>query len=247
MKVISLGLISSIIFSIVLAKKGSDSGSTTGCFGFCRRKSKKSKKSVQDAKPLDLNIPGIKFIDEFEPIILHSPKIGFKSVVTEPFAPEDDDVTIDPKTGFLRREYVPGMSGWYVRPYEEDYADQIQTNFIPYREYYERRQKIKSQRRGGPPPLPTTPQRYVPPKIQVPSPEPKKPVEQTITTVPEEDAVTLNEFDMGTTEGVEGTTNEDEELDDEILSFLGDAEDYEENQETGENGNELEGEEVGEE
>ncbi|SCL85464.1 Acidic phosphoprotein precursor PCEMA1, putative, partial [Plasmodium chabaudi adami] len=48
MKVISLSLISSIIFSIVLAKNSSDSGSKTGCFGFCRKKPKKPHKTTTD-------------------------------------------------------------------------------------------------------------------------------------------------------------------------------------------------------
>ncbi|EUD71845.1 hypothetical protein YYG_03262 [Plasmodium vinckei petteri] len=94
----------------------------------------------------------------------------------------------------------------------------------------------------GPPPVPNMPQKQELPKKQEMS------VEQKLSTVQEEDAVTLNEFDMGTTNGVEeGTKNEDEELDDEVESYLGDREndgEGEENQvEYEENGNEDDAEE----
>ncbi|CAD2112534.1 erythrocyte membrane antigen 1 [Plasmodium vinckei] len=252
MKALSLGLISSIIFSIVLAKNSSDSGSTTGCFGFCRKKSKKSHKTKTDkhdvlkgTKPFDPNLPNLKFIDEFDPITLQAPQ-GRQSMLDELYTSETDGTTTDKVTGFLRKQHVPGMSGWYIRPYEEDYEDKIKVSYVPYREYYERKQKIISQQRKGPPPVPdmpqrgdvprrpTVPQNYMESQIQEP---PKKvmwyqkqgaPVQQTLSTVPEEDAVTLNEFDMGTTNdiegttnGVEGTTNEDEEADEEVRSFLG--------------------------
>ncbi|CAD2103484.1 erythrocyte membrane antigen 1 [Plasmodium vinckei brucechwatti] len=259
MKAISLGLISSIIFSIVLAKNSSDSESTTGCFGFCRKKSKKEHKTKTAAgqdifkgtKPFDPNIPNIKFIDDFDPISLQAPK-GHQSILGELFTSETDGTITDKVTGFLRREHVPGMSGWYIRPYEEDYEDKIKVSYVPYREYYERKQKIISQQRKGPPPIPDIPQRgelpqrtsaprnYMEPQSQV---APKKvawyqkeglPAEQTLSTVHEEDAVTLNEFEMGTTNEGEETQGEDGENQGEYEETQGEYEEtqgeYEENQ-----------------
>ncbi|CAD2090643.1 fam-a protein [Plasmodium vinckei lentum] len=156
MKAISLGIISSIIFSIVLAKNSSGSGSTTGCFSFLKKKAKKSHKTtaepvkVKEEKPFDPKLPNLKFIDDFDPITLEAPK-GYHSMLDEPFIPETDGTITDKVTGFLRREHVPGMSGWYIRPYEEDYEDKIKVNYIPYREYYERKQKIAHKQNDAPP------------------------------------------------------------------------------------------------
>ncbi|EUD72208.1 hypothetical protein YYG_02909 [Plasmodium vinckei petteri] len=156
MKAIPLGIISSIIFSIVLAKNSSGSGSTTGCFSFLKKKAKKNHKTtdepvkVKEEKPFDPKLPNLKFIDDFDPITLEAPK-GYHSMLDEPFIPETDGTITDQVTGFLRREHVPGMSGWYIRPYEEDYEDMIKVNFIPYKEYYERKQKIAHKQDDAPP------------------------------------------------------------------------------------------------
>ncbi|EUD69672.1 hypothetical protein YYG_05119 [Plasmodium vinckei petteri] len=109
MRAIPLGLISSIIFSIVLAENYSDSLLTICCFPFCRKKKKKIHKTVRDSVKVkdkgtyDPDIPNIKFIDEFDPIILEVYK-GRQSELAEPFVSETDGTTIDKVTGFLRRE-----------------------------------------------------------------------------------------------------------------------------------------------
>ncbi|CAD2102732.1 fam-a protein [Plasmodium vinckei lentum] len=165
MKAISLGLISSIIFSIVLAKNSSDSGFTTGCFGFCRKKPKKAHKmttvehtKLKGAKPFDPDLPNLKFIDDFDPITLEAPK-GRQSMLDEPFISETDGIIIDKVTGFSRRENNSSVSGWYIRPYEEDYEDMIKVNFIPYREYYERKQQNAHKQHSGPHPVPKIPKK----------------------------------------------------------------------------------------
>ncbi|CAD2086353.1 fam-a protein [Plasmodium vinckei lentum] len=142
MKTIPLGLISSIIFSIVLAENCSDSKFTTGCFGFCRKKPKKTYTmttepvKVKGKEEFDPKLPNIKFIDEFDPITLEAPK-GRQSMLDEPFISETDGTTIDEVTGFLRKENNSRRTGWYVRPYEEDYEHMIKINFIPLKDNYQ--------------------------------------------------------------------------------------------------------------
>ncbi|EUD73584.1 hypothetical protein YYG_01630 [Plasmodium vinckei petteri] len=46
------------------------------------------------------------------------------------------------------------MSGWHIISYEEDYENKIKVNFIPYREYYERKQQNAHKQHRGPPPVP---------------------------------------------------------------------------------------------
>ncbi|SCL93517.1 Acidic phosphoprotein precursor PCEMA1, putative, partial [Plasmodium chabaudi adami] len=131
MKAISLGLISSIIFSIVLAKNGSGSGSTTGCFGCFRKKPKKilaktaaAPVKASETADFDPNLPNIKFIEEFEPVTIE----GCKSRLPELddlFVSETDGMIIDKVTGFSRRENDSVLSGWYIRPYEEGYENMI--------------------------------------------------------------------------------------------------------------------------
>ncbi|CAD2097687.1 fam-a protein [Plasmodium vinckei lentum] len=193
MKAISLGLISSIIFSIVLAKNSSDSGSTTGCFGFCRKKPKKAHKTttaepvkVKEEKPFDPKIPNLKFIDEFDPITLEAPK-GRQSMLDEPFISETDGLIIDKVTGFSRRENNSSVSGWYIRPYEEDYEDKIKVNFIPYREYYERKQQNAHKQHSGPHPVPKIPEKQEVFKKK------EMPVYQKLSTINEEDSNALDE------------------------------------------------------
>ncbi|CAD2110933.1 fam-a protein [Plasmodium vinckei petteri] len=163
MKRVSLGLISSIIFIIVLAQVSSGSKSTTGCFGFCRKKPKKAHKTttaepvkVKEEKPFDPKLPNLKFIDEFDSITLEAPK-GRQSMLDEPFISETDGIIIDKVTGFSRRENDPMRQGWYIRPYEEDYEHMIKVNFIPYREYYERKQQNAHKQHHGPAPVPKIP------------------------------------------------------------------------------------------
>ncbi|EUD69594.1 hypothetical protein YYG_05191 [Plasmodium vinckei petteri] len=79
-------------------------------------------------------------MDEFDPITFESPK-GRQSMLDDPFISEADDTITDKVTGFLRRENNYGVSGWYIRPYEEGYEDMVKVNLIPYREYYERKQQ----------------------------------------------------------------------------------------------------------
>ncbi|SCL86929.1 Acidic phosphoprotein precursor PCEMA1, putative, partial [Plasmodium chabaudi adami] len=129
-------------------------------FGFCRKKPKKAHKTTTDESvnvrgkgPYDPDLPNLKFIDEFDPITLEAPK-GRQSMLDEPFISETDGIIIDKVTGFSRRENNSSVSGWYIRPYEEDYEDMIKVNFIPYREYYERKQH-NAHKQGDPsPPIP---------------------------------------------------------------------------------------------
>ncbi|SCM01618.1 erythrocyte membrane antigen 1 [Plasmodium chabaudi chabaudi] len=234
MKAISLGLISSIIFSIVLAKNSSGSGSSTGCFGCFRKKPKKKILATEVAKPVkapetadfDPKLPNLKFIEEFEPITIEGCKSRLHEL-DEPFVSETDGMIIDKVTGFSRRENDSVLSGWYIRPYEEGYENMIKVNFIPLREYYKRMENRPPKQYDGPPPVPDMPQGYVPPKKE------EIPVEQYVIQLSEEDpyllqeedalslmeydaetlnegdAETLNEYDAGTlNEEDAGTTNE---------------------------------------
>ncbi|SCL84637.1 Acidic phosphoprotein precursor PCEMA1, putative [Plasmodium chabaudi chabaudi] len=120
MKAISLGIISSIIFSIVLPKNSSGS----------RKKPKKSHTTtaapvkVQEKVDFDPKLPNIKFVDEFTPITLEGCKGRLKEL-DELFVSETDGMIIDKVTGFSRRENNSSVSGCYIRPYEEDYEDMI--------------------------------------------------------------------------------------------------------------------------
>ncbi|SCL93855.1 erythrocyte membrane antigen 1 [Plasmodium chabaudi chabaudi] len=151
MKIISLGLISSILFSIVLAKNSSESESTTGCFPFCRKKTKKGHKTadelVEGKDEYNPDLPNLKFIEEFEPMTLEGCKGRLKEL-NDPFVSETDGMIIDEVTGFSRRENDSVLSGWYVRPYEEDYDHLIKLNFIPLSEYYQRKQKNAHKQSG---------------------------------------------------------------------------------------------------
>ncbi|VTZ68193.1 erythrocyte membrane antigen 1 [Plasmodium chabaudi chabaudi] len=151
MKIISLGLISSILFSIVLAKNSSESESTTGCFPFCRKKTKKGHKTadelVEGKDEYNPDLPNLKFIEEFEPMTLEGCKGRLKEL-DDPFVSETDGMIIDEVTGFSRRKNDSVLSGWYVRPYEEDYDHMIKLNFIPLSEYYQRKQKNAHKQSG---------------------------------------------------------------------------------------------------
>ncbi|SCL95891.1 erythrocyte membrane antigen 1 [Plasmodium chabaudi adami] len=164
MKIISLGLISSIIFSIVLARNSSNSKSTTGWFPLCRKKTKKNHKTtaepvkVHEKVNFDPKLPNLKFIDEFDPIILEVYK-GRQSELVEPFISEIDGTIIDKVTRFLRRENDSSLPGLYIRPYEEDYEDMIKVNFIPLMEYYHRKQKNAHKQSDVPPPVYKVPEK----------------------------------------------------------------------------------------
>ncbi|SCL90626.1 fam-a protein [Plasmodium chabaudi chabaudi] len=188
MNAIPLGLISSIIFSIVLAKNSSDSGSTTGCFPFCRKKTKKGHKTadepVKGKDEYDPDLPNLKFIDEFDPIILEVPK-GRQSVLGEPFISETDGIIIDKVTGFSRRKNNSSISGWYVRPYEEDYEDMINFIFTPLNkndQYFQSNQTNAHKQGDASPPVPKTPGKQ------------ELPEEPKLSTINEDDAYALHEY-----------------------------------------------------
>ncbi|VEV56675.1 erythrocyte membrane antigen 1 [Plasmodium vinckei vinckei] len=135
MKVMSLGLISSIIFSIVLARSTLGSEAVTGCvFPFCIKKTKKSHKTTDEPykskDAYDPDIPNIKFIDEFSPKVIEICKVN-QPRLGELFISETNGTIVDKAPEFLRREYDPRRVGWYIRPYEEDYEHMIKVIFIP--------------------------------------------------------------------------------------------------------------------
>ncbi|CAD2092938.1 erythrocyte membrane antigen 1 [Plasmodium vinckei lentum] len=140
MKAISLSLIFSIIFSIVLARNSSGSKSVTGCFPFCRKKKKKihkmTRETIKSKGAYDPDIPNIKFIDEFDPIILEVHE-ECQTRLSEPFTSETDGTTVDEVTGFLRRENESKKKGVYIRPYEEEPEDVIKSNFTPLKNNYQ--------------------------------------------------------------------------------------------------------------
>ncbi|VTZ67333.1 fam-a protein [Plasmodium chabaudi chabaudi] len=142
MKVISLSLISSIIFSIALASDCSGSGATTCCFSFCIRKTKKSHNTADEPVKVkgkgayDPDLPDLKFIDEFDPILMEIYKER-QTELEEPFTSETDDNIVDKVDGLLGRENESRRKGWYIRPYEEDYEDTIKINFIPLKNNYQ--------------------------------------------------------------------------------------------------------------
>ncbi|CAD2100987.1 erythrocyte membrane antigen 1 [Plasmodium vinckei petteri] len=146
MKAISLGLISSIIFSIVISENSSDSESTTGCFGFCRKKKKKSRKTtdepvkVKDKGAYDPDLPNLKFIDEFDSTILEDHE-WHQTELDEPFTSETNGTIVDKAPGFLRGENEPKKKGWYIRPYEEEYEDMINAKFMSLKNNYQSNQK----------------------------------------------------------------------------------------------------------
>ncbi|CAD2092932.1 erythrocyte membrane antigen 1 [Plasmodium vinckei lentum] len=156
MKVMSLDLISSIIFSIVLARSSFGSESVTGCFPFCIKKTKKSHKTTDEPDKskddYDPDIPNINFIDEFSPKIIEIYK-GRQTGLVEPFISETDGTIVDKVTGFLRRENDFRRKGWYIRPYEEDYEHMIKVNFMPLNKNDQSFQSIQTNvhKQGGTP------------------------------------------------------------------------------------------------
>ncbi|VUC56004.1 erythrocyte membrane antigen 1 [Plasmodium berghei ANKA] len=235
MKVISLGLISSIIFSIFLAKKNSGSNSTTGCFPFCKKKKngvdhvyELAKSTDCDPKGIDYDpdLPNLKFIDEPTSVVLEVCNER-KSKLSELFASEIDDTVIDQVNGFLRRENKSSKKGWYVRPYEE-YENMINIKFISVDNDAQPLQHSLNIAHK----LSTSPE---PPKVF--EKHRSSPISETDTSIPHEnDESTLHEdqeLDDEVTSylGDGENTNEDQELDDEVTSYLGDGENTNEDQE----------------
>ncbi|EUD71204.1 hypothetical protein YYG_03837 [Plasmodium vinckei petteri] len=169
MKAISLGLISSIIFSIVLAKNSSDSESPTGCFPFCRKKTKKSRKTtdepVKEEKPFDPDLPDLQFIDEYTPTVIeicnvHQPRLN------DPFTSETDDTTVDKVTGFLRRKYDPLRTGCYFRSYEEAFESRNSYILIHFKDIDEYNERVACNKALYHHPPPKVPEKQELPKKQ---------------------------------------------------------------------------------
>ncbi|SCL89262.1 Acidic phosphoprotein precursor PCEMA1, putative [Plasmodium chabaudi adami] len=186
MKATSLSLISSIVFSIALAKECSDSESTTCCFPSCRIKKKKFHKKIDAPVEIkdeyDPDIPNLKYIDKFSPITLDIYK-GDKTKLNEPFVSETDGAIIDKVTGFLIRENDPRRQGCYIKPYEEKYEHMIKINFIPLKENcqtFQSNQITTHKQSDIPPPIPKVPGE---PELS----------EEELSTISEEDSSTLHE------------------------------------------------------
>ncbi|SCL84428.1 Acidic phosphoprotein precursor PCEMA1, putative [Plasmodium chabaudi adami] len=158
MKAIPLGLISSIIFSIVLAEKHSDLEFTAGCFPLYRKKTKKNDKIDEPVEDTgyDPDIPDLQFIDEYYPTVMEICKIP-KPIVGELFTSEDDDTTVDEATGFLRRKYDPLRIGRYFRPYEEAFEYRNSYIFIPFKDIHHYNEMVacgKALFHSAPPKIP---------------------------------------------------------------------------------------------
>ncbi|SCL88945.1 erythrocyte membrane antigen 1 [Plasmodium chabaudi chabaudi] len=143
MKAISLGLISSIIFNVVLAQKFLGSEAFMDCFSFFKKKPKKKhnidepvKVKVKDKGVYDPDLPDLKFIDELDPIILEDHE-WHQTELDEPFISETNGTIVDKMPGFLRRENESRRKGWYIRPYEEEYEDMIKDMFMPLKTNYQ--------------------------------------------------------------------------------------------------------------
>ncbi|SCL86670.1 fam-a protein [Plasmodium chabaudi adami] len=236
MKAIPLGLISSIIFSIVLAEKRADSESTTGCFPFCRKKAKKSHKTADEPVEdtgYDPDLPNIDFIDEYLSTVMEICKIP-KPIVGELFTSEDDDTTVDEVTGFSRRKYDPLRIGRYFRPYEEAFEYRNSYIVIPFRDIHHYNEMVEcgralfhptppripeKQELPAVPKIPELPKIPALPKIPEKQEFPKKqelPVEQKLSAIYGEASNTLYK--------------DTKELD-EVPSYLGDGKNEGENNE----------------
>ncbi|EUD70917.1 hypothetical protein YYG_04041 [Plasmodium vinckei petteri] len=187
MKAIPLGLISSIIFSIVLAENSSDSKFSTGCFPFCIKKTKKDRKMtyepIKSKDEYDPDLPNLKFIDKFTPITLDIYKRD-QTVLNEPFISETDGAIVDEVTGFLRRENDSRRQGYYIKPYEEDYEHMIKINFMPLNkndQSFQSNQTNVHKQSGTPPATPKAAEKQEFPK------------EQKLSTINEEDSNALDE------------------------------------------------------
>ncbi|SCL90699.1 Acidic phosphoprotein precursor PCEMA1, putative [Plasmodium chabaudi adami] len=158
MKIISLGIIFSIIFSIVLSKNSSGSGSTMSFFSFLKKKTKKKHKidkpvKVKCKEEFDPGLSDLKFIDEFDPMIMETYK-GHQTELDESFISEANGAIVDKVAGFLRRKNESRRKGWYIRPYEEEYEDMIKSNFISLKNNYQYNQMNANKQSGVPPAVP---------------------------------------------------------------------------------------------
>ncbi|CAD2097779.1 fam-a protein [Plasmodium vinckei petteri] len=208
MKAIPLGLISSIIFSIVLAENSSDSKFSTGCFPFCIKKTKKDRKMtyepIKSKDEYDPDLPNLKFIDKFTPITLDIYKRD-QTVLNEPFISETDGAIVDEVTGFLRRENDSRRQGYYIKPYEEDYEHMIKINFMPLNkndQSFQSNQTNVHKQSGTPPATPKAAEKQEFPK------------EQKLSTINEEDSNALDE-------DKENDENENDEYN-EVINMLWD-------------------------
>ncbi|KEG01403.1 hypothetical protein YYE_03499 [Plasmodium vinckei vinckei] len=180
MKVISVGLISLIIFNIVLAENSSDSEPTTGCFSFCRKKTKKNDKIDEPVENTGYNpdLQDIEFIDEFTPTVIEICKVK-KPRLNDPFTSENDGTTVDKVTGFLRREYDPLRAGRYYRPYEEAFEKRNTHILIPFKDINEYNERVACNKALIHRPPPKIPEKQ------------ELPVEQKLSTTYGEDSSTL--------------------------------------------------------
>lgn len=108
-------------------------------------------------------------------------------------------------TGSLRREKDSSVSGWYIRPYEEDYEDMIMVNSIPLREYYQHEQQNVDK---------------MPEKQEFS-------VEKKLSTINDDDESTIYEDDASTILGdYDIMLNVFEEIDTEVVSCFEDGENH---------------------
>ncbi|CAD2089748.1 fam-a protein [Plasmodium vinckei lentum] len=155
MKVMSVGLISLIIFNIVLAKNTSDSGSTKGCFSFLKKKIKTAHKTADEPVKVkgkgthDPDLPNLQFIDEFDPMLMEIYK-GNQTELDKSIISETNGAIVNKATEFLRSENESRRKGWYIRPYEEDYEDMIKDSFISLKNNYQYNQNNSNKRDDTP-------------------------------------------------------------------------------------------------
>ncbi|VTZ70657.1 fam-a protein [Plasmodium chabaudi chabaudi] len=152
MKGMPLGLISSIIFSAVLVRVSSCSKPITGYFPLHRKKTKKSHTTtnkpvkVKGKGAYDPDLPDLKFIDEFDPMLMEIYKKN-QTELDELFISEADGTNVDKVAGFLRRENESRRKRWYIRPYEENYEDMIKDIYAPLKNNYQYNQ-ITAHKQG---------------------------------------------------------------------------------------------------
>ncbi|CAD2097735.1 fam-a protein, fragment [Plasmodium vinckei brucechwatti] len=122
-KVISLGLISSIIFSIVLAKNSSGSGFTT--VFILKKKTKKAHKTTDEPVKVkgkgeyDPGFPDLQFIDEFDPMLMEIYK-GNQTELDKSIISETNGAIVNKATGFLRSENETSKHCKYFKSLKEN-------------------------------------------------------------------------------------------------------------------------------
>ncbi|CAD2092944.1 erythrocyte membrane antigen 1 [Plasmodium vinckei lentum] len=154
----------------------------------------------------DPDLPNLKFIDEFSPIISEIYNVRQTELV-EPFISETDGAIVNKVTGFLRRENDSRRKGWYIRPYEEDYEHMIKVNFMPLNkndQSFQSNQTNVHKQCGTPSATPKAAEKRDLPK------------EQKLSTINEEDSSALHEDkEELDKENENKSEDEDEELDEE--------------------------------